>query len=269
MKQSFRLYLRLISIQIHSQMQYRFSFWMEIFSTLLLSGSYFVALILVLQQFKTIAGWTVGEIAFLAGLAELDFALMDMIFSGFDPDGFSPMVWKGTFDQLLLRPVPITLQVFGSRFVLRRLGRILEGLVIFIAALILVKMHWTVGKLLYLPIVMVSPVICFGALFIMGSTLTFWTVKPIEAVNIVTYGGTEMITYPMSIYPTWLRRFFTYVVPFILLNYYPALYFLDKPDPLGFPAFAPFLAPLAAVVVMAAAVWFWNFGLRHYQSTGS
>jgi hypothetical protein len=26
-----------------------------------------------------------------------------------------------------------------------------------------------------------------------------------------------------------MRRFFTYVVPMILLNYYPALYFLDSP----------------------------------------
>ena len=55
-----RLYFRLVSIQIRSQMQYRFSFWMDIFSTALLSGSYFIALVLVMQQFKTIAGWSLG-----------------------------------------------------------------------------------------------------------------------------------------------------------------------------------------------------------------
>ena len=102
-----------------------------------------------------------------------------------------------------------------------------------------------------------------------GSALTFWTVKPLEAVNIVTYGGTEMITYPMSIYPSWLRNFFTFVLPLIFLNYYPALFFLEKPDPLGFPVFAPFLAPMAAGVVLFAAYQFWQFGLRHYQGTGS
>jgi ABC-2 type transport system permease protein len=264
-----RLYLRLVSIQIRSQMQYRFSFWMDIFSTALLSGSYFVALVLVMQQFKTIAGWSLGEIAFLAGMAELNFATMDMVFGGFDPDAFSPFVWKGSFDQLLLRPIPITLQVLGSRFVLRRLGRIFEGVVIFSIALALTDIRWTVAKLIYLPLVMISQVLCFGALFMVGSTLTFWTVKPLEAVNIVTYGGTEMITYPMSIYPAWLRNFFTFVLPFIFLNYFPALFFLDKPDPLGFPAIAPFLAPLAAVVVLFAAYQFWQFGLRHYQGTGS
>jgi ABC-2 type transport system permease protein len=254
-----RLYLRLVSIQIRSQMQYRFSFWIDVISTILLSGSYFVALVLVMQQFKTIAGWNLGEIAFLAGMAELNFATMDMVFGGFDPDAFSPFVWKGSFDQLLLRPIPI----------LRRLGRIFEGVVIFSIALILTDIHWTVAKVIYLPLVMISQVLCFGSLFMVGSTLTFWTVKPLEAVNIVTYGGTEMITYPMSIYPSWLRNFFTFVLPFIFLNYYPALFFLDKPDPLGFPAIAPFLAPLAVVVVLFAAYQFWQFGLRHYQGTGS
>ncbi len=269
MKRYIHLYFRLISIQIRSQMQYRFSFGMEVLSTLMLNGSYFIALVLVMQQFESIAGWNLGEVAFLAGMVELSFGLMDMIFSGFDPDSFSPFVWKGSFDQLLLRPLPITLQVMSSRFILRRLGRIFEGLAVFIVGLLLTNIQWTIGKILYLPLVIISQVVVFGALFMAGSTLTFWSVKPIEAVNIVTYGGTEMMTYPMSIYPPWLRRFFTYALPFIFLNYYPALFFLNKPDPLGYPVFAPFLAPVAAIVVMALCYQFWLFGLQHYQGTGS
>jgi ABC-2 type transport system permease protein len=73
----------------------------------------------------------------------------------------------------------------------------------------------------------------------------------------------------MSIYQDWLRRIFTFVVPAIFLNYYPALYFLDKPDPFNFPAFAHFLAPVAGAVVFALALAFWKFGLEHYQSTGN
>ncbi|MEW5988101.1 MAG: ABC-2 family transporter protein, partial [Chloroflexota bacterium] len=90
-----------------------------------------------------------------------------------------------------------------------------------------------------------------------------------EVVNIFTYGGSEMMSYPMSIYQGWLRRFFTFVVPAIFLNYYPALYFLDKPDPLGLPAVAPFLAPVVGLGVLTLALLFWRFGVRHYQSTGT
>lgn len=269
MKQAITLYLKFIIIQVRSQMEYRVSFLMELLSTAFLNGSYFLALALILERFGTIAGWTMGEIAFIAGLAEMGFALMDLLFSGFDPDHFSQFVRQGKFDQLLLRPVNISLQVFGSRFLLRRLGRFLEGLILFIIGITMTNIHWTLGKLIYLPVVLASIVVGMGALFMAGGTLIFWTVQPVEVVNIVTYGGVELMSYPMSIYPGWIQRIFTYVFPLIFLNYLPALYFLDKPGFLNLPRFTSFLAPLAAGLMIFLAYQFWKFGLKHYQSTGT
>lgn len=269
MRRAVQLYLKLISIQLRSQMQYRTSFLLEAFSTLVLNGSYFVVLALVLERFGAISGWGLPEVAFLFGMAEMGFGTMDLFFSGFDPATFSPLVRLGQFDQILLRPVSTTLQVFGSRFILRRLGRVFGGALILGAAIWLGDIHWTLGKVVYLPVVLVSQSLGMGALFVAGSTLTFWTIQPLEFVNIFTYGGNELMTYPMHIYPRWLVRFFTYVIPLVFLNFLPALYILDKPDPLGFPPFAPFLAPLIAVWMLLLAFRFWHFGLKHYQSTGT
>lgn len=269
MLRTLKLYRMFFSIQVRSQMQYRVSFITELLSTFFMNGSFIVVIFLALERFGQIAGWNFGEIAFLIGMVETSFGLMDMFFGGFDPVDFSVLVQQGRFDQLLLRPVNITLQVLGSRITLRRIGRILEGLIILVISLILTNFQWTWGKALYLPVVLVSQMIAFGALFMAGSTLTFWTVQPVEAVNILTYGGVELASYPMTIYPPWINTFFTYVIPFIFMNYYPALYFLEKPDPFHFPAFAPFMAPLAALLMAAAAHWFWQFGIRHYHSTGS
>jgi ABC-2 type transport system permease protein len=194
---------------------------------------------------------------------------MDLVFSGFDDAFFSGLVRLGSFDQLLLRPVGITWQVLGSRFLLRRIGRIIEGLIIFVISLNLIPIHWTPAKILYLPVVFFSQVLAMGALFIAGSTITFWTLERIEAVNILTYGGTDLMTYPMTIYPAWMQRFFTFIVPFIFLNFYPTLYFLDKPDPLHFPWFAPFMAPFVALIFFGASLLFWRIGINHYQSSGS
>jgi len=264
-----RLLFKMWSIQVRSQMQYRFSFWMDILSTMVLNGSYFLAIALVLERFENITGWTLGEVAFLAGMSELAFGTMDMLFSGYDPDQFSILVRLGRLDQYLVRPVNINLQLFGSKFMLRRLGRMFEGAAILAISFALTSIHWTLWKVIYLPIVFLSLVLSFGSLFVAGATLIFWTVQPIEAVNILTYGGNETITYPMTIYPDWLRKILTYAIPFIFLNYYPALYFLDKPDPFGMPSFAPFLAPAIAVIMLFLSFRFWNFGLAHYSSTGS
>ena len=88
-------------------------------------------------------------------------------------------------------------------------------------------------------------------------------------MNIFTYGGAEMMSYPMNIYPDWMRKFFTYILPAIFINYYPALFILDKPDPLGMAGFAAFLSPLVSFSVFGFSLAFWKFGLRHYQSTGT
>lgn len=264
-----QIYLRLIGAQLRAQMQYRVSMLFEIIATALIMSLFFVSLALVMQRLDNIGGWNLAQIAFLWGLVETGFGLMDMIFSGFDPANFGRRVRQGTFDELLLRPVSVTVQVFGDQFVIRRLGRILQGLLILGFALSIGDIQWTPGKLLYLPLVLTGLVLYFGGLFMVGATITFWTVESIEAINVFTYGGSEMLAYPMHIYPDILRRTFTYILPAALLNYYPALYFLDLPDPLGLPAWIRFLSPLAGALIFAAALGFWRFGIRHYHSTGS
>lgn len=264
-----RMYLRLLGVQIRSQMQFRFSFWLDLVSTGVTSLALFLGLALVIERFGNIAGWSLGEIAFLFGMIEMAFGTMDMLFSGFDPDDFSIVVREGRFDPMLLRPVGVTWQVLGSRLLIRRVGRILEGLAILVYGMTLIEAPWTAVKLLYLPVVFASQVLAMGALFMMGSTITFWTFQSIEAVNILTYGGVEMMSYPASVYPAWMQRFFMYIIPFIFLNFYPALFFLDKPDPFHLPAFAPFLAPAVALGLFGVGLIFWRFGVNHYQGSGT
>lgn len=269
MLNALRLYFRMISLQIRAQMQFRVSFWIDFFSTLLINGINIISIGLVMQRIPAIGGWTFPEIAFLYGMSETAFGLMDMIFSGIDPDYFAPYIRQGRLDQFLLRPVGLILHLIGSRFLLRRLGRITQGAIVLWIAIQATQSHWNALKVAFLPVVMVSQVIFMGALFLAGSTITFWTQERVEAVNVLTYGGVDMMNYPITIYPAPLRRFITWVIPFAFLNYYPALYFLDKPDPLGLPVLPPFLAPVAAGLIALSAYFFWTFGLHHYQSTGT
>jgi ABC-2 type transport system permease protein len=78
-----------------------------------------------------------------------------------------------------------------------------------------------------------------------------------------------MMSYPMNIYPEWMRVVFTFILPAALMNFYPALYVLDKPDPFGLPKDIAFLSPVAGAAMFGLALAFWRFGLKHYQSTGT
>lgn len=265
----FGIYRRLVAAQLRSQLSFRTSFGFDLLASATVMALEFGAVALVFGRFDGLGGWTLGEIAFLYGLVEIAFGLMDMVFGAFDPQRFGNEVRRGTFDQLLLRPLPLVLQVLGSDFALRRLGRVGVGIAIFAFALSATEVVWNPAKLLYLPLVILSMVLFFGGLFIVGGTITFWTIESIEVMNVFTYGGSLLISYPMHIYGAPLRQIFTFVIPAAFLNYYPSLYFLDKPDPLGLPGFVSFFAPLAGGALFGAALLFWRYGLRHYQSTGS
>lgn len=263
------LLARLVRAQVRSQTQFRVSFTMDVVTSFIVFAFEFGALAALFVRFRTLGGWSLGEVAFMGGLAAMSFKTMDMLFSGFDPPDFGDAVRKGTFDAILLRPAPLTLQVLGSRFVFHRLGAIAEGMAVFALANWLVDVRWTAAKLAFMPVVFVGQMAFFAALFIAGSTVTFWTIDSIEAVNILTYGGHELNQYPAHIYPLPLRRFFTYVVPTLFLNYYPALYLLDKPDPTGMPPWARFIGPAIGVAAFVGANALWRVGIRHYRSTGT
>lgn len=269
MRHTLSILRRLLLVDFHSQLQYRLPFAFDVIGTLLITVFEFAAIALVLPRFENLGGWRLGEVALLFGMANAAFGLMDMLFSGFDPQFFGQRVRQGLFDQLLLRPIDLTAQVLGSHFALRRLGRIFMGFAILGLAFALTDITWTLAKVLMLLAALLGQVFFFGGLFVVGATITFWTIESIEAINIFTYGGSELISYPMHIYPWWLRDFFTYILPSIFLNYYPALYILEKPDPFGMPPFAPWLAPLAGLLVLALALRFWHFGIQYYQSTGT
>jgi ABC-2 type transport system permease protein len=263
------IYRRLLGVQIRSQMTYRTSFILETLAMFLIIGFEFSSLALIFWRFDNLGGWKLGEVAVLYGLTAIGFGIMDLVFSGFDPGNFGRQIRLGALDQIMLRPVSITVQVLGSAFELRRIGRIAQGCIILGLAFTLTGIHWTLAKVALIPLVLFGVVCFFGGLFVIGATITFWTVESVEVMNIFTYGGNEMMSYPMNIYPNWMRRFFTFILPAIFLVYYPTLYLLEKPDPFNFPPFAPWLSPLAGLVVLLAALRFWRFGLNHYQSTGT
>lgn len=263
------LYARLLGAQIRSEGAHRTSFMLDALGSLLITAAEFAALALVLPRFGGLGGWTLGEICLLYGLAELAFVLMDILFGGFDAPNLSTHVRTGSFSTFLLRPAPLTLQVFTSDFALRRIPRVLLAAAIAGYGLTHAPLAAGPETAALLGAAVLGMICFFGGLFVIGGTLTFWTVDSVEAMNVLTYGGRTLISYPMDIYSAWLRRTFTYLIPAAFLSYLPALHLLGRPLPDGLPGWAALIGPLAGPLVLAGAFAFWRVGVRHYQGTGT
>ena len=261
------LYLRLVRARLRAQLQYRGSFVTMVVVSFLGMGTELVAVVFLLHAFGDIAGWDVGEIALLYGLAGTAFGLSEIVAAGFDL--FPTTIRRGEFDQVLLRPAGVLTQVMAADFQLRRISRIAQALIALALAARWTSIDWTLAKVLYLPLVIVCGAVMFVSIFMLGATLCFWTVESIEMINSLTNGGNELTSYPMPIYHELMQRVFTFVIPLVFVSYVPALYLLDRPEARDWPSWLPLLPPIAAVLLAVVARVTWGFGVRHYRSTGS
>jgi ABC-2 type transport system permease protein len=262
------LYFTLIGARVRSQMQYRVSFWMELLGFLLVTGLEFAVIAILLGRFHSVGGWGLGEVALLYGLTSFAFSLAEMAGRGFDAP-FERMIVQGGFDGVLSRPMGAFFQVLTAEFQLRRLGRTAQAGLVLAYAFSQTQIAWMPDKLLLLPVTVLSGAMIYLSLIVIGATMCFWTTSTPEVINVFTFGGEQMASYPLSIYQGWLRAVFLFIIPVGFSNYPAALYLLGRADPGGLPAWAAWLAPLAAAIFFAAAMRFWQLGVSKYTSTGS
>lgn len=262
-----RLYWILAGARLRGQTHYRVSFALQVASSFTSTFVELLALLILFRTFHDLGGWSIGEVAFLYGLASIALGLTELLGSGFDR--ISPMIKDGEFDRVLTRPVPAFVQVLAADVQLRKIGRIAQGCCALILAQRWAAIDWNALKAVLFLTAIGSTIVVFFTVFLIGAAICFWTVESSEAQNIFTYGGTELASNPLHIYHRLLQGIFLYIVPLGLTTFYPATYILDKPDPLGLPAFAPFIAPLVAALFLALGLVVWEVGMRHYQSTGS
>jgi len=261
------LYLHLIGASLRSQMQYRVSFLLDTLALFGVTFLDFFSIALLFRRFEGLRDWTLWEVGFLYSLINLAFALAEMVGRGFD--AFHRDIVRGGFDKVLFRPLSPFYQILGSQFQLRRIGRIIQALIIFGIAHAHLGIAWTPSKAAFLVLSLLGGTCFFLGLMVFGATFCFWTVQSIEILNIFTHGGVEAGNYPMSIYRGWFRRFFTYIVPLAFVSYFPSLHLMDKPDPLGLSPLFQFIAPLIGPAFLGLSLIFWRIGVGHYQSTGT
>jgi len=263
-----RLYRLLVGMQIRAQAQYKINMLTDIITYFAITCLEFAGLLLFFGPFPSMLGWKVGEVALLYAIMSIGFGLSELIGAGID--GFDLTIRRGEFDRVLLRPVGAFTQVIGSDFRLCRLGRLSQGMIAFVVALYLLPdLHWTFVKLVVLLIGIASGATVFLSVLLLGATVCFWTVETTELTNILTYGGREMLSYPITIYSPTLQRFFLFIVPLAFGSYIPTCYLLGRPLPFGLPGELAFAAPVVALAFALVAGAIWRFGVRHYQSTGS
>ncbi len=262
-----RLYWRYAAVSIRSQLQYRASVVMQSIGAFTVTVVEFLGMWALFDRFGQVRGWTLPEVALFYGMISISWSLCDAFGRGFEV--FGAMVKAGDFDRVLVRPRSTVLQLLGVELTLRRIGRFSQGVLVLGYAIVSLDVDWSVPRALLVLAAIIGSICVFLGLLVLQATTAFWTTETLEVWHAFTYGGVTMSQYPLSIYRSWFRDLFTYIIPLGCVNYLPGLAILGHPDPLGTPVIVQWLAPLAGPVFLVLALQVWKLGVRHYRSTGS
>jgi ABC-2 type transport system permease protein len=177
-------------------------------------------------------------------------------------------VREGRFDRFLVRPldplfqaITVPQQVWPDELIL--------AVIYFCVATAFagVRVDWIF--VLYVPFVAIGGALIDFGINLAIATASFWFTR-IDSLRWVFMSlEQEFSRYPISIYQRGVRIALTFALPFAFMNYFPATYFLHKPEnALGLPAAVGLLAPLIGLGFVSLAYAFWRFGLNRYQGVG-
>ncbi|WP_432563364.1 ABC transporter permease [Kineococcus sp. SYSU DK003] len=260
-------YRAVLGSRIRSQLAYRTSFAADLLANVGVGVSEFATIYVVFSQATTLGGLDVWEASLVFALANVTFALADLLVGHLD--SLPTHVRTGTLDAFLLRPLPVLAQLATSDVSLRRIGRVVVGAVVLALAWPHTGIVLDTRAVALLAVAVVGGTAIFCAVFVIAGACQFWLLDGKEAVNTITYGGSNAAQYPSSLYSTPLRWLFCYVVPTAFVSYLPVLALLGEPGPAGLPAWLGWLSPAAALALWLVALLLWRAGIRHYTGSGS
>jgi ABC-2 type transport system permease protein len=209
--------------------------------------------------------WSWERILLIYSLAVTSFGLAESLFRGFD---YFPwhMLRSGDFDRLLLRPRSLIAQVAGSYFHIHRLARVTIGICAIVWSLGRLGVRATPYVIAVMFLALAGGALVYAGVFVMSSGISFFTIKALDWIYIVTNASYQVTRIPIDYMPPIFRRAFTFVMPMLVISYMPAAAVCgwDGASPL-----TGFLALPAGIIFLVLSRFVWQFGLRHYQSTGS
>ncbi len=262
-----KLYLHSMRMQIKSQTQYPLSFLMQTLAQLVMEGGEMLAVILLVDRFERLNRWEAGDLYFFFGLMAVTFYLTECFARGITGN-FPYLIRTGQLDTFLARPRGVLTQVICSAADPRRIICIAVGVVSLVIGCRLSAVRWTAGKALLLAEAILCGSCLIQGLFMIEAIFCIHSVKSVELVNALTYGGRSACEYPIDAFPRPLRILFTVVAPFALTLQLPGSVILGKPL-YDWPGWTAYVTPLSGVAVFGL-IWLWFQGaMRFYRSTGS
>ncbi len=258
------LFWHFMRLRMRERMEYRGAFLIGLLAQGLAYVAEFTVIWVLVNRFGTLGGWGWEEVAFLYALNLMSYAI-GAAFT-YSQTELENMVQKGTFDNLLTRPINPYLNLAAQQFNVGYIGHIVVSIGILVWALGNLDVAWSLWNGFFVVLALI------GASFIQAAIMTLlgaWSFIFVRATFLFGFAGTlrTFITYPITIYSAAIQVVLTVVIPFAFVNFYPAAVLLDQDGQL-FPGWIGWLTPLVGALVFLLSYRVWMGGVNRYSGAG-
>jgi ABC-2 type transport system permease protein len=259
-------YTKLIGIfmgaSLSTQLEYRANFVVNLVETVLRILGSLLGLSILVGDAQNIGGWSLLEAAVVLGIFTLFDGLMSLALAP-NLNRIAEGVRTGTMDFTLLKPIDAQFLVSFRHLNLLRLPDVLLGAGIVVWAVWQLEPRPSFEQLALGVLLLLTAYFMVYAIWFMLATTAFWFVR-VENITELFWGFYRAGQFPITVFPSWVRLFFTFVIPIAFITTVPAQAFTGKLE-----GSSVWVSLLLAAGLFALSRWFWRFALRSYTSASS
>lgn len=257
-----QIYFKVIAQDIKSKMSYRSDFIISTIGMILTDAVELAAFYIMFLNFPSVCGWTFYEMLFLYGFSLVALAPLQCLFD--NNWSLRRYVYDGDFIKYCFRPINIFFYFISEVFDVKGVGQLLVGIGTIIFAWIKLALPVSPLIIVELLLMLVSASLFMVAIMNFAAATCFY----------LTNSGFVMVTmnkfrdyskYPITIFSTFFKFIFTFIIPIAFIAYYPSLVILI-PDEIPL---LTWISPLYGILFFFLSYKFWMLGASKYSGTGS
>lgn len=258
----FRIYRHIVAQDIKSKMSYRADFIISLIGMIATNIANLIAFWLIFQTFPSLNGWNYHEMLFMYGFTLIALTPMQCLFD--NNWNLRSYVYSGDFIKYCFRPINLFFYYMSEVFDVKGLGQLAMGIFAVVYSWNVLGLELTALSVLLFIVAALTASLFMIALMNLGAAASFYVLNS-GYIMVTLFKFTDYAKYPVTIYNTFFRIIFTFVIPIAFISYYPSQLFL-RPD--AVPVLT-WLSPIFAAAFFFLSYKVWMKGAMNYNGTGS
>lgn len=248
---------------LKGKLEYKADFLIRVIASFVMQICGLVSIWGIFSNIGEINGWGYWEIVLIYSAMNFSIGFGEVFFEG--PWSLNYLYMTGGLDFYITRPIPVLFQLFASGVGVNGIGNMATALVLFLYAVRNIKFELSLQAVIIFVVLLFLSLPVKGAIILLSTSTTFWTKAPGNAFANLVHNLADYLKYPITIYPMIIQLFFSVVVPYAFVSFYPVSFLLEK----EIYSLIALAGPLISAGFVFIAIRVFNRGIKKYEGVGN